>query len=211
VKGVDQVKQVFDAFRSRSKGPSKFDLAHEQATGFVALLERLGLRAKLHLDSNDQGAAKWSITLAQCPISIWLRWTSGDRGALEPTDLRIDSYESTYLVYDPRILRLRSRFAVRTVYRRTTPVFGRTVAFRWGGHDAGLGLLNALAGDQSLQSFFGGNESLSRGGIPFKIVMDRKALSWRWRGPDWTAPSAEMWQAYLAISGHLLSINSDNP
>jgi hypothetical protein len=184
------------------KKVNELEEQEKRAEEFAEHLRHLGLVTECERDSGSRRDGQWTIRIMHPAMRIVLKWTNPPMTG-EPSELRFPSWESRYLVPHRGFRRLRSRFAVRTIFEKSFPVLGETIGFRWGGNDAGTGVLKVLSNDKWLTQFFNRIDNLYARGPSLKIIADRREWAWSWSGRGWEYPTQDVWQMYLTLAKHL--------
>lgn len=108
------------------------------------------------------------------------------------------SYRTDFGVPDPKLSPDFPDVRIRSVYKKTFPMFGRVIDLHWKGEDFGLGIISRLNSDSSIKE-----PILSGTGV---IIRSHGRYGcWTISTDTLTIPSPALWSCYRTVALHLLA------
>ena len=166
-----------------------------------AALQALGIQAQM----SERGRPEEKITRFGISVGIidipdeLIRWVEVKNGTLSGGD--VDTYNHINCgVPDSRITAGFHKVEIRIERIKRIPLVGKVVDLKWAGKDFGLGLIERLSHDVSLNKPI--LESLSEGLFEIGAYPDHGC--WILTVQDELTPSRQEWDCYQSIASHLL-------
>ena len=147
-------------------------------------------RGSLGLIDIGNGPIRW--------IDVRKEW----KPSILPAPLAIGGgtvYYTDYGIPDAN-LRGSPRVRIKPVYTKSFPVFGKVAALVWRGKDSGVGVIEALNRDGSIDGPIMYSPDLA-------IQVDAKRRCWLLSTETRDPPSIELWRGYQAIARRLLEVS----
>ena len=105
------------------------------------------------------------------------------------------SYYIQYVVPDPRLGLDSPEMKIKSVRKKTFPLFGRVVDLHWKGNDLGLGIIDRLNSDISIKRTLMHTDDVIIRALNWCFVISKEKME---------SPTKEGWNCYQAIAKHLL-------
>lgn len=124
----------------------------------------------------------------------WINIAKKDRSKDSPPHWRI-----IHGIPDDRPISKQQTFKIKTVRKKTFPLFGKVVDVRWEGEDYNIGLIDILSNDTSVK-----NTAIQLGNLEVRSHTD-KFQGWTVKVDRRIKPTHLHWETFQKIAEHLLS------